>query len=378
MISPETVKALAASNEQHCLTVYFNTGPSLNRAAFPARLKNLLRPLAQNVSNSDKAAFASVSERVIQFFTQLRPSSNSALIFATEKDWQEFFSRVPVRDQAWWGRPNINQLLWLLEEYRPFGVLIVDRDKVRFLAVRMQEFEEFKEFSPEIDTGAWRKQNLGSYGSGNAFQRGGADHRAFENRYMEQVRGFWRSIHKPIIDLFDRYHVRRAVVAGSRSILPEFVKALPTKLSDCVVAQLNFETFLGPNDAVKRIWPEIEAFERSREKALVDELLDAAGVSRKAAVGPQASLKFIQEGRAARLVVAKDFDLEAASCPQCQHVALVPGTCPKCNGSQMEKAALAVELPRLVAKHKVAVEVVHGEAASKIRDSGGMGVFLRY
>jgi peptide subunit release factor 1 (eRF1) len=379
MISPEAVKQLAESKEQQCLTLYFNTGPNLNRSAFAGRFKNLVKSMNGSIPSANRGAYEKVVERVLTFLEQHKPHANSVVVFATEKGWQEFFSRVPVHDEAWWGGPNINQLLWLLNEYRPYGVLISDQEKVRFMAVRMNEFEEFKEFVTEIDTKEWRKQKLGAHNSGDQFVKGGSDVDGFDARYMEHVKGFWRGLQKPLSDIINRYHIDNLVVAGNKSLIPHFVKSLPKELSDHVVAQVNIDSFTTPTDAVKRIWPEIEAWEGRRQVGLVTQLLDAASVSQKAAVGIEAVLKYVQEGRAARLVAARGYDQEVALCAKCSFVTVGrnPG-CPKCSATEVERGILSSVLPRLVARAKLPVEVVNGEAAEKLKTNGGIGVFLRF
>jgi hypothetical protein len=379
MISPEAVRKLVDSPEKQCLTVYFNTGPNLSRSTFRPRLTNLLRRLATAVPATERRAFDRVAEKVMNYFDQHRTAANSVLILATEKEWQEFSSRVPVRDEAWWGRPSVNQLLWLLEEYRPYGLLVVDQQKVRFLAVRLNEFEEFREFAADIDVKDWRRQQVGTARGSGAFQKGGKDVDAFNGKYMEHLRGFWRTLHKPLAELVERYHVRQIVLAGSRSLLSDFSRTLPVRLRSCIITQISLESFSNPNDAVNRVWPEIESWEDRRGSDVVTELLNAAGVSSKAAVGIEPSLKFIQDGRAARVIVAKAFDRDIVQCLSCRYVTTNhTDSCRKCSASDLEKGALALALPRLVVENKVLLDVVKGNAADELTRNGGIGVFLRY
>ena len=378
MISPDAVRQLAQSSEKYCITLYLNTGPNLSRAQFPTRFHNLTRSLNSSVPESDRKVFERISEKVTNFLGQYRPAANSILVVASEAGWHEFASRVPVRDEVSWGPPNISQLLWLLDEYRPYGLLIADQVNIRFLAVRLNEYEEFKEFAATIDTREWREQSVGSSSRGGAV-RGGRNVDLFNHRYLEQVKTFWRTLHKPLSDLVERYHVRRLVLAGGKAILPDFLKSLPQRLAGLVIAQVHLDTFTSPHDAVERVWPEIEAWERRREKDIVSELLNAAGVSSKAAVGAEPVLKYLQEGRAARLIVVKDYDQEVAQCPVCRFVSTNnTSDCRQCGSGQVRKSLLTSVLPRLVADHGLPVEVVKGEAATELARNGGIGVVLRF
>ena len=379
MISPDTVKKLAQNADSQCLTLYFNTGPKDTRSAWQARFKKLLRNVDGIVTGRDHRAFDAAVARVTSFLEQYQPKGNSFLVYATKDSWQEFTSRVPVRDELHWGKPDISQLLWLLEEYRPYGVLICDQQHVRFMAVRMDEFEEYHEFSTNIDTDGWRRRHIGSSGRGKAVVKGGYDAKAFDARYMEQVRHFWRTLDKPIAELLDRFHVQRLVLAGNKSLLPEFARSLAPSISAAVVTQVTLDAFSSPADAVKRISPAIAEWEAARDSKLVAELLDAASISRKAAVGIEAVSQLIQEGRAARVFVARDFDRPLNECAICGHVTAGTGkTCPLCDKGTMARASIASALPRLVLSYNVPVEVMKGKAGEELAKNGGVGAFLRF
>jgi hypothetical protein len=379
MVSPNDVKRLTDSADHYILTLYFNTRSDQPRSAYPARLRALLHAIETGVTNGDRKQYEQTADRLMNFISQYQPAGNSLLVFAGPKSWDEFPSRIPVRDEVSWGLPNTAQLLWLIEEYRPYGVLVAGAEQVRFLSVRLNEFEAFKEFSTQIDTSQWRKQMVGSRGRGDAVQKGGRNMEAFDQRYTEQVRHFWKTLHKPLAELVERHRIRRLVLAGTKSVLPDFAKSLPSEISSLVVSQVNMKTFISPADTVERVLPEIAAWEQKRERAVVDELFGAAGISMQAAVGVDPVLKFLQEGRAMRLIVAKGFDAEVSRCAQCLHVSVSTNShCSKCSATDLRKVSLTAILPRLVVDHHLPIEVVKGEAAKDLARSGGVGAFLRF
>jgi hypothetical protein len=379
MITPQEVKRLTESTDRRTLTLYFNTRPDLPRSGYVARFRSLLRGVEPAVPPEDRKLYEQVVAKLTNYLSQYQPGGNSVLVFAGPKSWDEIASRVPVRDEASWGQPNTAQVLWLLEEYRPYGVLVAGLEHIRFLAVRLNEFEAFQEFRTDIDTSQWRKQQVGSKGRGGAVQKGGRNIEAFDQRYMEQVKRFWKTLHKPLAELVERYHIRRLVLAGTKSVLPEFARSLPPAIGKLVVTQLNMETFTNPTDAVHKVFPGIVAWEEQRERALVAELFGAAGISKKAAVGVEPVLKFVQDGRASKLVVAKDFDAEVSRCAQCSTFSAHSNShCAKCSATDLKKVNLTAILPRLVVDHGLPIEVVKGEAAKELARSGGVGAFLRF
>ncbi|MBN2128011.1 MAG: hypothetical protein JW741_00875, partial [Sedimentisphaerales bacterium] len=139
------------------------------------------------------------------------------------------------------------------------------------------------------------------------------------------------------------------------------------------------ETFVSAADTAGRVLPEITVWEQRRERMVVDELFGAASISRQAAVGVDPVLKFLQEGRAMRLVVAKGFDAEVSRCTQCLNVSTSSNShCAKCSATDLRKISLAAILPRLVVDHRLPIEVVKGEPAKELARSGGVGAFLRF
>jgi hypothetical protein len=379
MVPPKDVKRLTESTDRHILTLYFNTRSNQQRSAYPARLRSLLHGIEAGIPTEDRKHYDQAAAKLMNFVSQYQPAGNSLLVFAGPKSWDEFPSRIPVRDEASWGPPNTAQLLWLIEEYRPYGVLIAGIEHVRFLSVRLNEFDVFKEFRADIDTSQWRKQVVGSKGRGDTAQKGGRSIEAFDQRYMEQVRRFWKTLHKPLAELVERYRIRRMVLAGTKSVMPEFAKSLPPDIGNLVVTQMNMETFTNPTDAVHKVFPGIVAWEQQRERTLVAELFGAAGISKKAAVGVEPVLKFVQDGRASRLVVAKDFDAEVSRCAQCFNVSASSNShCTKCSATDLRKVNLTAILPRLVVDHGLPIEVIKGEAAKELARSGGVGAFLRF
>ncbi len=378
MITPQTVKRLAENRSEHCLTLYFNTGPSLPRSAYVGRFRGLLRKLDSRILPQTHRQYEAAVDRVTRLLEQLQPRGNSCLVYAGERSLEEFSSRVPVRDEVHWGRPDVSQLLWLLEEYRPYGLLIADKQHVRFLAVRLNEFECCEEFTADIDTTAWRKRVLGSAGRGPAVQKGGVDSRAFDNRYAEQIRHFWRSLHKPLNELVERYHVRRLVLAANKSLLPEFAAALPAGLAAAVVIRTTLDGFSNPSEAVRRVFPDIEAWEEEHDRKLVHDLLNAASVGERAAVGVTPVLKHLLDGRVARLVAAKGLDRQLFECGECGYVVVEPVNCPACGKTTLWQTSLAAALARLTARVRLPVDIVKRAPAQELLRNSGLGAFLRY
>ncbi|MEO0079432.1 MAG: zinc finger Ran-binding domain-containing protein, partial [candidate division WOR-3 bacterium] len=151
------------------------------------------------------------------------------------------------------------------------------------------------------------------------------------------------------------------------------------QLQQAVVTRVALETFTSPAEAAKRIFPEIEAWERKREEQIVAELLNAATISARAAVGLEPTLKFIQEGRASLMVIVRGFDREVFECPHCRFINTGSNQlCSRCGADGLRKVSAAAVLPQLVVQFHVPIEIVAGPAGQELAKNGGIGVLLRF
>ena len=106
MVSPKDVKRLTESTDAHILTLYFNTGSDQQRSAFPARLRSMLHGIEPGIPAKDRKHYDQAAAKLMNFVSQYQPAGNSLLVFAGPKSWDEFPSRIPVRDEVSWGLPN--------------------------------------------------------------------------------------------------------------------------------------------------------------------------------------------------------------------------------------------------------------------------------
>ena len=114
--------------------------------------------------------------------------------------------------------------------------------------------------------------------------------------------------------------------------------------------------------------------EREREIALVDALL---GDSRGVVVGIDETLVQLQKGTIRNVVVVKGLDASLRRCSACLWADRTSDSlCPAC-GRERYAVTLRQLLPELARRYKISLEVVSGEAASRLQEAGGMGGCFR-
>jgi peptide subunit release factor 1 (eRF1) len=131
-----------------------------------------------------------------------------------------------------------------------------------------------------------------------------------------------------------------------------------------------------PAELQARLEPEITRWKRERELKLVEKMIGSSNGVR-AVVGLDETLAQVQLGGTRQLIVARGLGGKVKQCAKCGWVdRAADRECASCGGERRLVALRAV-VPELARKYGVPVEVVAGEAGRKLRESGGIGAWLR-
>ncbi|HSS09002.1 MAG TPA: hypothetical protein VLL25_03900, partial [Acidimicrobiales bacterium] len=179
---------------------------------------------------------------------------------------------VPVRNQLAVNQtPHVRQLEALLERYRRYGVLVVDRQRARTLVFQAGELRDRSELFDELprhddDRGDWRRDHVRDHTAAVAQQH---------VRRAAQV-AFRLHQQRPLDYL---------ILAGPDQVVHEMERELHTYVRERIVARLRLST-TATDDEIRSAAREIEAeVERRRTDALVGRLRDAIGAGGPALLG---------------------------------------------------------------------------------------------
>lgn len=124
------------------LSVYLNTDPAQDpKGSYRIWLKDALKQLEAQVGPGERKRFRELAERAQQLARTQR-HGKAWVAFLGQRVEEQFELRVPVENEVLWGRPGLTQLEWLLGEYKPYGVVLVDSTRVRVFVVAMNEISE--------------------------------------------------------------------------------------------------------------------------------------------------------------------------------------------------------------------------------------------
>lgn len=354
------------------LTVYLDTNPANPRnqgrpSGAAAWVKTHARELASRLPDADPKLIKDQAQRIGAYLDGHPARAKGLIFFAGPRSWKIIRLQVPVEDEIYWGKPSLGQLMWILDEHRPYGVLVVDRNGARFFRYWLGEIEERKQDRFELDLSQWRRQEL--------VAGRGADRDSFQQRVDAHYARFFKETAERCREWRERERLSPVFVAGPTEAaeavwgeLPEtcraqgaLVRGLPARVT-------------GP-ELLRRLEPEIEAWKRARELEEVEAIF-AAGEGSRASLGIDTTLARIQHGEVRTLLVARGLGGRVRVCRQCGWVDRNPeDICRRCGGAR-ETESLRTAFPGLAHARGIPVEVVAGEAAERLRSVGGLAAWL--
>ena len=376
MLTPELIRSLPEIDGP-VLTAYLDTdrAKQSNRGPKPgylARFESQTKALAGSLPAGERRLLAKQLERISAYLQRHTLRCRGMVIFAGPRAWQELPLQIAVEDEFHWGVPALAQLLWLLDENKPCGIVVAGRKRACLYLYWLGEIfpREEKGFRLQVT----KKKEMGPVSRPGVRMSHGTNRDVFDHHVAAQYARF----HRQIAESIEHWRAIESLESVFLIGLDEMVKAIRKELPQTLAES----TFLVPADLGwvsrtelrERIEPFVWEHVRERETSLVDAML---GDGRNAAVGVDEALSALQQGKIRGLVVAKGLD---ASLQQCLRCSWVDGTadpvCPACGGNRRH-IRLRDVLPELVRRHGVTLDVVSAEAARKLEAAGGMGALLR-
>ena len=139
------------------LTAYLETNPADSRnLRHPARyliwLKSQAKGLEEGLQKNELKALREQVHRLEEYLTENPPQARGVVFFAGPEVWQSIPLHVDTEDELSWGLPSLSQLLWLMEEHRPCGVVLADRSGARLFQYWMGEITQQHKERTKVDT----------------------------------------------------------------------------------------------------------------------------------------------------------------------------------------------------------------------------------
>jgi hypothetical protein len=376
MLKPGVIQSLPALAGP-VLTVYLDTDQAkqINRGLKPGyliRLESQAKSIAQIVSPDERELFRKQLQRTGAYLERQPPRCRGVVIFAGRDSWEFVPLQVEVEDEIHWGTPALAQLLWLLDEHKRYGVVVPGRKRARFFLYWLGDVRELEEKEFRLEPS--KKKEMGPVSRVGVRLSRGTNRDVFEHHVAAQYAHYDQQIAGRIERWVAAEQLESVFLVG----LAEMVKAIwkevaPTLIEKIVLIEEDLG-WVSRTELLDRIEPAIVSHKRECEMASVEEML---GDPRNVVLGVDEALVQLQQGKIRGVVVIKGLNGRLQQCMNCSWADRTSDpTCPACGGKR-ENVALRDVLPKLVRRYNASLEIVSGEGARKLQESGGMGARLR-
>jgi Bacterial archaeo-eukaryotic release factor family 10 len=361
------------------LTAYLDT-----RAAQPSThgpvpgflfwLEQEAKRLVERIRPSEQDVFRQQIARADEFLRHRASAERGLVILAGPTTWEFIPLQIQIENELHWGTPALTQLLWLLNENKPYGVVVLNHMGARFLRYRLGEMTELAEQKFDIDISQWKKKELGHVVGQGVEKTRGSQRDTHQHRMDAQYNRLWRDVATHARRLCEAEQLRALFLVGSDRIVEPVQAELPKEFRQCVISIDEDLGWFPLPELQSRLAPNIEEWQQKHEFEIVSALL---GDERKAVMGIDEALAQLQKGKIRTVVVARHLNENLRQCIDCGWADRSSDPrCPVC-GRERRSIELRNLLPELAASTNADIEVVGGGAAEQLIQSGGMGGWLR-
>jgi peptide subunit release factor 1 (eRF1) len=357
------------------LYAHVNPGSGNNHPkAVALRARDTLRKLA--VSDS-------VTRRVLEYLEAGGHHGRTAVIFATEQDFEvvDLSVDLPVvsasgQVDARWGAPYITPLLLAMDEWERYGVLYVDSERWRLFEVFLGEISEIgdarrSELPGVGDDLSPAKQVHPAY----VAARGGSIHDDIDGRTDAWIHRFFKSAAQALENAMKARGMGRLILIGTREETRLFENTLPKHVRDKVVA--NEPSLPHPNASAGEVLERVRSAVQRAEAAAEQKLLTQ--IRERGVAGLEKTLSDLQTGRLYVLAVPWTVDRDVTVDPNTGYVSPVADGVNLPSDGPAERRTLRQVLPDLAAAHGVRLEFMQGESERRLlTEFGGLAGLARY
>lgn len=372
-------------NSDNVLTVYIDTDPTVvgrNRSAAMIWLKDSLKNTRKDISSGLQKEFDALQKKVLEEAKHHISTGKSLIMFASADFFEISQPKVNVKNEIWWGKPSLGQAEWILEEYRNYGIVKVDSEKLHYYIIGLNEvIDEWEEKIGE-DTLAWQVKHL----KPEAFLRekaipglrGGDQKEIVERHISEEVQKFWKSSSSAIENIKKSFGVKEIIIAGLDTQADLYQKCISIN-GIKIIGKITTTKELNINDFLTSAQNIIKEHEKELEKKLIDEINNKSGGNAAASLGLKPALRIIQEGRASTIAIKHNLDTILLECRDCTYV--LPNDsveCIKCSSKNLRIGSMKSLLPPLLRKYKTQLNIISHHIPEEIIRHDGIGVLWRY
>jgi len=260
--------------------------------------------------------------------------------------------------------PYIRPFTMLLDQYKRYCTVLVDRERARVFAVCLGEIEDHSQIFDEVP------------GKVKASGWGGYEERRIERHIEDHVHRHLKRVADVTYEFLQNRKFDRLIVGGHGELISELERLLHNYLRERIVARINVESSISLDEALKRTMQIDKEIEERSDIELVRKLLESAKGGGLGALGLRAVLGTLRRNQVHTLVVEIGYVEEGVVCDNCRFIGTDEQTCPLCNAKTRKVADVVEEAIRETLRQSG--KVVHVSVPTELNKEGRIGAILRY
>ncbi|MGD2079723.1 MAG: hypothetical protein PVG55_03135 [Nitrospirota bacterium] len=374
MFSREELREIAKAGENGAgfVSLYLNVNPVTNPGGeYAIWVKNAIKEY-RDAADPGILKLVEPDLKAIEGYMQAnRRDFKKGLAVLSSKErsfWREYNLLVPVKNELVVDTaPYIKPLLDILERYKRYAVLVVDKETARIFVIHLGEITEYGEVHSEDVPGKHKKGGWFSLA---------------QNHYDRHISHHVGLHLKDVIKRFEPFiageDINRLVLGGSEEAVLRTKSMLPKTVQSKIIGTFQAGLYEGTLDVLKRAEPVLREYENQIESDTVGDIIQKAMKKERAVVGLEAVLRALQEARVQKLVLERDAAAMGLQCTACGALTEQEAaeTCPYCGG-RMEKVNHLMDLAVQKAVEQSA-EVFIVPESQELRKVGSIGAMLRF
>ena len=333
--------------ETPILTAYINVDPTNedNRKARPAwmiDLKNEAKRLEEGLDKeklkrrATQNKWANTEEGILARLKGRKPEGRSVVIFTDHAGFLEVDLPLPVTTRLYYGFPQMKHMLFNLDQYKKYLVVLLSGAEVRVLEVYLARTTD----EVQLQTNHELQRRLGRSGHADNWESRDAE---YERKFTKEVSGGLNQYFLGDPDF------ERLVLGGNQKLAHAVRHGLHPSVRDRLVSIESIDFKASEIDVADHIKKVADQFEVEHDLTVVEDIVSRFNRDGTGVVESQGVAEALARGQVKTLVIPYPMDAE-------------------------EFDRLLLEATRQGAE----IEFVYGPAAEKLNEFGGVGARLYF
>ncbi|MGH9703776.1 MAG: VLRF1 family aeRF1-type release factor, partial [Candidatus Acidiferrales bacterium] len=357
-LSTNPAKSSGRDSTEPCLTWLNSTG----------------KVMLEELPASEQGLFLLQLVRVEEFLRERRPNEKGLAIFAGPRIWEIVPLQLDVQNELRWGKPALAQLLWLGDEYPPYGVFVIDRAGARLFRYWQGQVAELMEKKFSVDISQWKKKELGHIAPMGVQKARGSPADVLRRRMNAQYQRLCRETARQVEKIYKKEGLEAIFLVGSLRLTEPILAELSHELQKLALLVDEDSGRLSASQLRRRMELHITNWKLKHASAQVASLLRS---NRGAVTEFDETLARLQKGEIKSVLAVRGLNCRLHSCDSCGLTdRSADPICPACGGKR-HATMLRDVLPELARKYRTQLQGVEGEGGERLREQGGMGGWVR-